>query len=363
MLVNVQKRFYELKRLHVYDKGGRNSISGINATVFGATSVLGMTTGSMLTRMGSTCVYPYRGTSTIWDIKFKEIKPTADLGYKTYVKLQDFGNEKELQHVIRDQNTVVNCIGSHVYYQKESQFEEANIRVPMAIAKVAAQKGVKRLIHISAAGADPNSQSMRLRTKWIGEQEVKEIFPNVTILRPTLMLNTIDPNPTIAAKWGMQMKMFNRMNFVIKGMNASVQPVFTNDVSLAILNCLKMEETQGQTYDLAGPHVYTYEDINEQFFNLTQIKPYSVVVKLEDAMEYKQYPWFVSPYKKLFKQWLNPEFLTIESQTLKASSDNKGFADLNITPISFGHKAHELIQEITWMYNNHDETKRDTANA
>ena len=159
------------------------------------------------------------------------------------------------------------------------------------------------------------------------------------------------------------MKMFNRINFVIKGMNASVQPVFTNDVSLAILNCLKMEETQGQTYDLAGPHVYTYEDIYEQFFNLTQIKPYSVVVKLEDAMEYKQYPWFVSPYKKLFKQWLNPEFLTIESQTLKASSDNKGFADLNITPISFGHKAHELIQEITWMYNNHDETKRDTANA
>jgi len=44
---------------------------------------------------------------------------------------------------------------------------------------------------------------MRLRTKWIGEQEVKEIFPDVTILRPTLMLNTVDPNPTIAAKWGM----------------------------------------------------------------------------------------------------------------------------------------------------------------
>ena len=87
MLLNIPKRGYELKRLHVYDKGGRNSISGINATVFGATSVLGMTTGSMLTRMGSTCVYPYRGTSSIWDDKFKEIKPTADMGYKTYVKL------------------------------------------------------------------------------------------------------------------------------------------------------------------------------------------------------------------------------------------------------------------------------------
>ena len=87
MLVNVPRRNYELKRLHVYDQGGRNSISGINATVFGATSVLGMAVGSALTRIGSTCIYPYRNTSTIWDIKFKEIKPTADMGYKAYVKL------------------------------------------------------------------------------------------------------------------------------------------------------------------------------------------------------------------------------------------------------------------------------------
>jgi len=363
MLVNLPKRCYEMKRLHIYDAGGRNSISGINATVFGGSSVLGMVTGSMLTRMGSTCVYPYRNTSTIWDIKFKELKPTADLGYKSFVKLQDFTNQKELSHVIRDQNVVVNCVGSHVFTQKESDFEDANIRVPMAIAKnAAANPHVKRLIHISAAGADPNSQSMRLRTKWIGEQEVKEIFPDVTILRPTLMLNTVDPNPTIAAKWGMQMKMFNRMNFVIEGMNASVQPVFANDVALAILNSLKMEETIGQTYDLGGPHTYTYEDIYEQFFNLTEVNPYSVVVPLEQAYEYKQYPWFVSPYKKIFKQWLNPEFLTIESQTLHVNSENKGFKDLNIVPISFGHKAHELIQEITWMYNTHDVTKRDSAN-
>jgi NADH dehydrogenase (ubiquinone) 1 alpha subcomplex subunit 9 len=76
--------------------------------------------------------------------------------------------------------------------------------VPVAIAKAcAANPNVKRLIHVSAAGADPNSQSMRLRTKWIGEQEVKEIFPNVTIIRPTYMMDNQDPNRTIAAKWGM----------------------------------------------------------------------------------------------------------------------------------------------------------------
>jgi len=53
---------------------------------------------------------------------------------------------------------VVNVIGSHVYYQTEKEFEDANINVPVAIAKAAAANpNVKRLIHLSAAGADPNS--------------------------------------------------------------------------------------------------------------------------------------------------------------------------------------------------------------
>lgn len=170
MLVSTPRRNYQLQRLHVYERGGRNSISGINATVFGGSSVLGVAVGSKLTAIGSTAIYPYRGQATLWDDKFKELKPTADLGYKAYVKLSDFTSQKDLAHVIRDQNVVVNLIGSKVYYDKESDYEDANIHVPMAIAKAAAANpNVKRLIHVSAAGADPNSQSARLRTKWIGE--------------------------------------------------------------------------------------------------------------------------------------------------------------------------------------------------
>lgn len=86
--------------------------------------------------------------------------------------------------------------------------------------------------------------------------------------------------------------MFNRMNWLIEGMNGKIQPVFVNDVALATLNCLKMEETIGQTYELGGPHVYTYEEIYEQFFNATGIKPYTAVVKYEDALEYYHYKWW-----------------------------------------------------------------------
>ncbi len=144
----------------------------------------------MLTRMGSQCIYPYRQTSSIWDIRLRELKPTADLGYKAFMRVQDFTKEKEVAYSLKSSNVVINTIGSKVYYKKDSEFEDANIRVPMTIAKaVKNNPNVKRFIHISAAGADPNSHSKRLRTKWIGEQEVKAIYPDVTILRPTYMFN------------------------------------------------------------------------------------------------------------------------------------------------------------------------------
>ena len=296
LLVNAPKRMYQMQRLHVQDQSARNSYSGIQMTLFGGTSPLGSTLGGMLTRMGTQAIYPYRHTATIWDNRFKELKTTADLGYKTYMKLTDFTSEKECAYTLKDSNVVISCIGSHVWAKKDKDFEDANIKVPMAIAKAAkasADRGkVKRFIYVSAAGADPNSHSRRLRTKWLGEQEVKEIYPNVTVLRPTYIFNLLHVNTTLAGKWGMQMKMFNRMNWLMDGMNSRVQPVFVNDIALAVLNCLKMEETIGQTYDLGGPHTYTYEEIYEQFFNQAGIKPYTNLVKLEDAYEYYHYKWW-----------------------------------------------------------------------
>lgn len=270
LLVSLPKRYYELQRLHVYDKGLRNSISGIKATVFGGTSVLGTVVGASLTRMGSQCTYPYRSQASIWDNRLKDLKTTADLGNKAFLRLQDFTSEQEIAYSMRNSNVAVSCIGSRIFYKKESDFEESNIRVPMAIAKaVKNSPHIKRFVYVSAAGADPNSESKRLRTKWIGEQEVKEIYPDVTIVRPTYMVNTMHQNPTIAAKWGMHMKMFHRMNWIVDGMDAEVQPVFANDVALAILEALKMDETIGQTYDLGGPHTYTYNEIYEMFFDIT----------------------------------------------------------------------------------------------
>lgn len=158
---------------------------------------------------------------SLWDNRYKELKPSADLGYKSYIKLTDFTSEKEIAYSLKESNTVISCIGSKVYWKRDKDFEDSNIFVPMAIAKaVKNNPKIKRFIYFSAAGADPNSHSRRLRTKWLGEQEVKQIYPNVTILRPTYTFNTIQPNVTIAGKWAMQLKMFHKMNWMIEGMDS-----------------------------------------------------------------------------------------------------------------------------------------------
>lgn len=124
----------------------------------------------MITKFGSQCIYPYRNIASLWDNRLKELKPTADLGYKTFIRLTDMTSEKEIAYSLKESNTVVSCIGSKSYFKREKDFEDSNIRVPMAIAKaVKNNPKIKRFVMLSAAGADPNSHSRRLRTKWLGE--------------------------------------------------------------------------------------------------------------------------------------------------------------------------------------------------
>ena len=283
-LNKAQARAYQPQKLYFNDKGTRNSISGVKATLFGGSSPLGALVGTRLTDKGSVCVYPHRATGDVYDSKFRELKVAADMGYKTSLKLTDFTCPREVGLAIKDSNVVISCIGSKHYYDKEEDFVEANIEIPRTIAKcVADNPGVKRFIYVSAAGADPNSPSARLRTKWVGEQEVRRICPEATIIKPSMMLNLLHGVAQINGKWSTMMKMFNRTFYQIEGHNAVVQPTFVNDVALAITNSLKIDESQGKTYELGGIHTYKLNEIYEQWFNICQIKPYVIPLPMEDV--------------------------------------------------------------------------------
>ena len=55
------RRNYTPQKLHIYDGGERNSISGIRATVFGGTGSMGSIVASTLGKISSDLVFPVRG--------------------------------------------------------------------------------------------------------------------------------------------------------------------------------------------------------------------------------------------------------------------------------------------------------------
>jgi uncharacterized protein YbjT (DUF2867 family) len=86
--------------------GGRQSVSGIVATVFGCTGFLGHYVVNELGRHGSQVVVPYRGEES----SVNALKVMGDIGQIVPVQW-DIRDKQSIRRVIQHSNVVVNCSG------------------------------------------------------------------------------------------------------------------------------------------------------------------------------------------------------------------------------------------------------------
>lgn len=80
----------------------------------------------------------------------------------------DHRDQRYIEDLVRNSNVVINLIGPRRRYKKMEDFQYVNIDLAERIAQASNKFGVHRLIHFSAAAADPNSPSMDFKTKWEG---------------------------------------------------------------------------------------------------------------------------------------------------------------------------------------------------
>lgn len=66
-------------------------------------------------------------------------------------------------------------------------FDQVHVEGAARIARICREEGVSKLVHVSALNADKSSSSNFLRTKALGEEAVKQEFPDATIVRPASM--------------------------------------------------------------------------------------------------------------------------------------------------------------------------------
>jgi uncharacterized protein YbjT (DUF2867 family) len=187
----------------------------------------------------------------------KFLRPMGDVGQVQPVNVA-IDDQVVLPAFLAGNNALVNCVG--ILRESGSQsFERAHHTGPAMLARFAREAGVERFVHLSAIGADPRSPSVYARTKAAGEAAVRDAFPTVTILRPSVVFGPED-------------QFFNRFAAMatlspvlplIGGGETRFQPIYVGDVADAVVKCLDDPATAGRTYELGGPKIYTFREILE----------------------------------------------------------------------------------------------------
>ncbi len=192
----------------------------------------------------------------------------------------DVRQEMTLKAAVNGATSVVNLVGLLSEWGHQN-FENIHAEGAGNVARAAKAAGVQNLVHISAIGSDAKAEARYSRTKAAGEAAVKAEFPAATILRPSVVFGPEDKFFNFFAgisrfTWFMPvfgcpvvptLKFFEddkpfQINFYGDG-GTKFQPVYVGDVADAIIAALGSKETQGQTYELGGPTVYSSFEIME----------------------------------------------------------------------------------------------------
>ncbi|KAF2096918.1 NAD(P)-binding protein [Rhizodiscina lignyota] len=230
-------------------RGGRSSLGGHTCTVFGATGFLGRYIVNRLARAGNTVVVPYREEMTK-----RHLKVAGDLGRVVFLEM-DLRNTPSIEESVRHSDIVYNLIGRD-YYTKNFTLEDVHVEGAARIAEACAKYDVDRFVHVSTYNADKNNNTCEFfRTKGLGEQVVRSIYPETTIVRP-------------APAYGAEDRLLNRLATVTNllttnWMQERFWPVHAIDVGRALEVMLTDDTTAGQTYELYGPTNYSMAEIAE----------------------------------------------------------------------------------------------------
>ncbi|EER23398.1 NADH-ubiquinone oxidoreductase 40 kDa subunit [Coccidioides posadasii str. Silveira] len=229
-------------------QGGRSSLGGHTATVFGATGFLGRYIVNRLARQGCTVIVPYRE-----EMAKRHLKVTGDLGRVVFMEY-DLRNTQSIEESVRHSDVVYNLVGRD-YPTKNFTLEDVHVEGTERIAESVAKYDVDRYIHVSSYNADLNSPSEFFRTKAQGENAAREIFPETTIVRPAPM-------------FGFEDRLLHKLAgitniFTSNHMQERYWPVHAIDVAHALERMLLEEWTASQTFELYGPTNYSTAEISE----------------------------------------------------------------------------------------------------
>lgn len=198
-----------------------------------------------------------------------------------------------LAECLRGMDAVINLVGI-LHETRRGDFHGAHVELPRQVVQACTRLGIRRLLHMSALGADPNGPSAYFRSKGEGEAIVRAAGRElaVTIFRPSVIFGREDSFLNLFAQ-------LIRLPFLpLANPDARFQPVFVEDVAHAYAESLANSATFGQSFELCGPDVYTLRELVEFVAQTLGRRP--LILPLNDQLSYLQ-AWLFEhlPGKKL----------------------------------------------------------------
>lgn len=142
----------------------------------------------------------------------------------------------------------------------KQKLKAVNVEGARAVARAAREAGVKRLVHVSAIGADKNSNSAYARSKAEGEAAVLAEFPDAIIIRPSIVFG---PEDEFFNRFAGMARMSPLMP-LIGGGRTKFQPVYVADLATAIVNAAEGKGQTGAVYEIGGPAVASFRNLLDE---------------------------------------------------------------------------------------------------
>lgn len=181
-----------------------------------------------------------------------KLRPLGNLGQIQFARC-DVTRPESVRAVMAGADAAVYLVGAF-----KGDLATLHARAPAMAAETAKAAGAQSFVHISALGADENSDAAYAYTKAQGEEAVLSAFPRATVLRPSVLFGEDDNFINMFASLIMTFPVMP-----IFGADAKLQPLWVNDAAAAVAGALEDPARHGgKTYEIAGPRVMSMGEIN-----------------------------------------------------------------------------------------------------
>ncbi|MBT4879545.1 MAG: complex I NDUFA9 subunit family protein [Alphaproteobacteria bacterium] len=292
-------------------------LRGKRVTVFGGSGFVGRYVVQSLAKNGAMITVACRNVE-----RALFLKTLGEIGQISLVSTNVI-DPKSVARALENADMVVNLVGI-LFEAGKQTFKGVHENGPERMAQLAKKAGVERFVHISAIGADSQSRSKYGKTKFAGETRLRKKFPEVTIVRPSIIFGAEDAFFNRFAS----MACISPFLPLIGGGKTQFQPVYVCDIAEVVCRILMTPQTIGKLYELGGPNIYSFKSLMQ--IMLEQIHRKRLLIPIPF--------WMASCMGAVFGLLPNPPLTLDQVRLLRrnniVSEKALGFKDFGIDPLA-----------------------------